>query len=188
MNTCEWKRTYTFPDYYEVSNDGRVRSVRTNKILKPATDKYGYFYYVLCVNGERKTIKAHRLVAMSFIENPDNKPTVDHINGVKKDNRVENLRWATNKEQTNNENTIKKLHEVHMRTDYRSMGMKRNYGRIRTVVYKCGELVGDFESMREASEHTGVSIGKVSQCMSGLKSSCKGFVFTKRRFPEDDEV
>ena len=53
-NTCEWKHTHIFPNEYLVSSEGEVKSVRTGKILKPTTDKDGYLYYVLCVNGNRK--------------------------------------------------------------------------------------------------------------------------------------
>ena len=95
MQSLQWKPTYIFPFEYLVSNDGKVYSIRTKKLLSPSRDKYGYIYYVLCVEGKRKTVKAHRLVALSFIDNPENKNTVDHINGIRTDNRVENLEWVT---------------------------------------------------------------------------------------------
>ncbi len=68
--------------------------------LKPALSEKGYPYVVLCINGKRYTKRVHRLVALAFIPNPENKATVNHINGIKTDNRPCNLEWATIQENT----------------------------------------------------------------------------------------
>ena len=109
-----WKPIKDFEGYYEVSNIGRVRSLnykRTGKekILKNIEDYKGYLEVGLTKNGKRKQFKVHRLVAEAFIPNPENKPCIDHINTVKSDNRVENLRWVTYKENSNNEKTLEKF-------------------------------------------------------------------------------
>lgn len=114
-----WKDVPGFPGY-QVSNAGRVKSMfrRVNgpkkngrivqeKILKPASVKDGYFAVSLHIGGKRKTKTIHRLVALAFIPNPDNKPEIDHINTNRIDNRVENLRWVTRKENGTNPETIK---------------------------------------------------------------------------------
>lgn len=98
MSSCEWKPSPIFPNEYKVSENGDVWSNRSNRILRPATDKFGYLYYVLCVNGKRVTVKAHRLVAMAFIDNPNELPFVDHIDGNKENNSITNLRWVTDEE------------------------------------------------------------------------------------------
>ena len=109
-----WKPIKDFEGYYEVSNIGRVRSLnykRTGKekILTNIEDYKGYLEVVLTKNGKRKQFKVHRLVAEAFIPNPENKPCIDHINTIKSDNRVENLRWVTYKENSNNEKTLEKF-------------------------------------------------------------------------------
>ena len=109
-----WKPIKDFEGYYEVSNIGRVRSLnykRTGKgkILKNIEDYKGYLEVGLTKNGKRKQFKVHRLVAEAFIPNPENKPCIDHINTIKSDNRVENLRWVTYKENSNNEKTLEKF-------------------------------------------------------------------------------
>jgi hypothetical protein len=96
-----WKPIEFVHSDYQVSNLGRVRSCRKNKLdkftlLKGTVDKSGYIYFCLS-NDERKNFKvsAHRLVAQAFISNTDPKLEVNHINGIKTDNRVENLEWVT---------------------------------------------------------------------------------------------
>lgn len=177
----QWKPTYIFPNDYLISDNGQLYSIRANKILQYNIDPDGYCYYVLCVSGERHTVKAHRLVAMAFISNPDNKPALDHINGIRTDNRVDNLRWVTNKENSNNPITLSKLKDnamINIPKLYAS-SVKRQFGRNTVAVYKDEQLLGTFESQKLAAKFTNVSEGKVSQCLSGQKLSCKGYVFKK---------
>lgn len=80
---------------YQVSNMGRVRRM---KILKPHFNSSGYYIVSLVNNKKAKTCRIHRLVARAFIPNPENKPEVNHISGMKTDNTVDNLEWCTGKE------------------------------------------------------------------------------------------
>lgn len=82
---------------YAVSNLGRIASFYKNNtvILKPHPCRNGYLKVVFYTMEGEKTIMPHRLVATYFVDNPDNKSEVNHINGIKSDNRAENLEWVT---------------------------------------------------------------------------------------------
>lgn len=103
MRVEEWKDIKNHEDSYEISSIGNVRSkdrltkkgfIKGKDISIYKTDK-GYSRVGLQVNNKCKSFLVHRLVAQTFIENPLDKPQVNHINGIKNDNRVENLEWAT---------------------------------------------------------------------------------------------
>lgn len=83
---------------YLVTSDGDVMHNKNLKKLKPKLTKSGYLELGIDIHGERKYSGIHRIVAKCFIPNPDNKPFVNHINGVKTDNRVDNLEWVTHQE------------------------------------------------------------------------------------------
>lgn len=93
-----WKDVVGYEGIYFVSNIGNVKRRRKRCALKSTINKYGYSLVVLSVNCKAKAITTHRLVAMAFIDNPENKKEVNHINGIKTDNRVDNLEWATREE------------------------------------------------------------------------------------------
>lgn len=100
----EIRKLIEFEPKYEVSNLGNVRNAKTKRIRKLEIHENGYLRVKLS-----KNYRVHRLVALTFIPNPENKEQVDHINGDKRDNRLENLRWVTGKENMANINTIEKI-------------------------------------------------------------------------------
>jgi hypothetical protein len=121
-----WKDIEGYEGIYQVSNEGNVRScereieylvkgkykgkrVFPSVLLKTWINNGGYVLVDLYMGGKTDKRTIHRLVAEAFIPNTDNKPCIDHINGDKTDNRVENLRWCTYKENMNNPITIEKL-------------------------------------------------------------------------------
>ena len=94
-----WKIIEDYPNY-EVSNMGRVGNRVMGKVLRPGKNK-GYLQVKLRENGKKKSFRIHRLVATVFIPNPESKPEVNHINGIKTDNRASNLEWCSSKENVN---------------------------------------------------------------------------------------
>lgn len=136
-----------FPEYW-VSPDGRVWSFRKNKFLSPSISD-GYLQVVLKNDEGFKTVKVHRLVAEAYIPNPDNKPQVDHINRIRTDNRVENLRWATLIENASNKNNVKKV--------------------------LCVETNEIFSSLSEAERQTNISHENISKVCRGKRKTAGGY-------------
>lgn len=106
-----WKEIKGYEGIYSISSFGNVkrhersvpsknasRMVLKEKLLKIHTNHRGYSYVVFGVNNKSQNYSIHRLIAEYFIPNPENKEQVNHINGIKSDNRIENLEWATRKE------------------------------------------------------------------------------------------
>lgn len=98
-----WKSVKGYEGIYEISSFGRVKSLGRkgsgasikDRILKPGLSTSGYLFYNLCINNNPKIHQAHRLVALHFIPNPENKKEVNHIDADKHNNFVDNLEWAT---------------------------------------------------------------------------------------------
>ena len=107
-----------YPNYL-IYEDGRVWSKnRGGKFLKPGKNNDGYLQVVLFTDQKGKTMTIHRLVALHYIPNPENKRCVDHLNRIKSDNRLENLRWATYCENQQNKGTNPRNKSGHKYVSY----------------------------------------------------------------------
>lgn len=134
----------------KVSDDGKIYTLchkNYEKLLKPSVDRYGYEKVILTKNGIRKTYLVHRLVALAYIPNIENKPTVNHKDGNKRNNNVSNLEWMTHKEQ--------KIHEIKNGLCNKNIEALKisNKKRAISIVFEENE----YSSIREASRQTGLS-------------------------------
>lgn len=148
---------------------------KTGRTLKPNHDKYGYLYYVLCMRGCRKTVKAHRLVAMAFISNPQNKPTINHKNGIRDDNRVQNLEWATHKEQSNDPLTYQKRTATIRSMDHRKFISFGNNKRVTIILLNDPIQIMTFDSAKAAARHLKISYSKLSEILNGKRKQRSWF-------------
>lgn len=175
-----WKPIDGYEGLYEVSSDGRVRSLyRYKKELKPNIGRGGYYYIQLWNKGKGKCVSIHRLVAEAFCDNPKRKPFVNHIDENKLNNNIENLEWVTHKENCNHGTAIARRVK---NTDF-SKRRVNNKNQIKscskpiTQYSKNGEFIRNWESASECSRATGISISGIRRVCTGERKSTKGFIF-----------
>lgn len=101
-----------FGKQFVLYSNGRLFNIEKGEFKKTHLTSNGYLEYVFSINGENKYVTVHKLVAETFIPNLDNKPCIDHINTIKTDNRVENLRWVTHQENMLNPLTYEKVNNA----------------------------------------------------------------------------
>lgn len=142
---------------YEISNYGRLWSVRENMFKSPSSGSYGHLQFVLSVNNVQISRGVHVLVANAFIPNPENKTVVHHRDGVPTTNFVENLMWVTPQEHA----------LIHKSWEYANKFTEK-------PVYKYsldGEYVEEYSSASEAARQMNGSQGNISSCCVGRGSS-----------------
>lgn len=158
----------------EVHPDGRTRLLKTMMETFGRESTHGYKRITLGYDKyKRKDYRVHRLVAETFIENPLNKPFINHKNGNKQDNRVENLEWCTPKENSRH------LVDV-LKKNYNPMSGKfgKNHNRAKAVlVYKDNNLIGEYGSAREAARMLNIGCQNISSVIAGKRNHAFGYVF-----------
>ena len=157
LESEQWRAVEGYPGY-EVSNLGRVR--KNGKLTSSHRTRKGYWQTNLYKRRKQTLHYIHRLVAIAFIPNPENKPTVNHIDGDKNNNRVSNLEWATYLE--NNLHAIK--NHLH-----------RHYTRAVKQYDLQGNLLATYNSIVEANKATGVNKSNISQACRGVYKTIGGY-------------
>ena len=167
-----WKDISGYEGKYQVSNTGKVRSLdynHTGKVreLKLKIDKYGYACIKLFKNGCRKYITVHRLVAAAFIKNTSNSPQVNHKDGNKLNNCVQNLEWCSNKENIQHGRKMGLFNKA----------LKASIERRKSVlcIKKTSGMIFAFPSFTHAGYFIGATASEISEVFHGHRCSTHGF-------------
>lgn len=159
MNKELFKNIKEYP-YYWISPSGQIWNNRTHRMIKPSQKPNGYYQVNLeCLDGRRKKEYIHRLVALTYLDNPNGYPEVHHKDNNPTNNDVSNLQWVTRSENCRN------------KTDNRKVNI---YDLNDNLLYTCGTVA-------EAIEKTGVSQASIYAVLRGDFDSCKGFKFKNWR-------
>lgn len=204
----KWKKIEEFPAY-SISENGDIRNDKTGKPKKTHHDKYGYVCCRLWDNYRNRELKVHRLIAKAFIENPENKPYINHINGIKDDNRIENLEWCTAQENNDHawnvldseerrkkmaeharnriwtEESKKKMKEIAKKRiytdEYKKHMSEAHKGKAgnRKVAVICVETGIIYPSITKAGEDMGILRTSICNMLSGQSENARGYHFRK---------
>lgn len=158
-----FKEVEGYEGLYSISNIGRLRNDKTNRLLKPWIDKDGYLIYDLSKNKVRKHYKAHRLVAQAFILNPNNYPQVNHKDEDKTNNKVSNLEWCTF-EYNNKYGTRVERSAFKHRKSISKYDLTGNY-------------ISTYKSLTEAANLNNLFKGHISNVALGKQKTAGGFIW-----------
>ena len=175
-----WKDVIDYEGLYEMSNLGSIRSqARTGTkggILKQKLSNTGYWSVRLSKNGTVRSNNVHRIFAKLFIPNPENKPCINHKDGVKSNNDINNLEWCTYKENTAHAIDAGLQTPTHMNL---SNVCGKNHPKSKTTYQydSSNNKLRSFDSRKEASETTGVAMCSISQVCNGKIPFAGGYIW-----------
>lgn len=153
-----------FEERYEIYEDGSIISLYTNKPLCQWVDNVGYLQVRLKKNGKNYYKRVHRLVAEHFIENPNNLPQVNHIDGDKTNNNINNLEWTNNKKNTQHGYDNDLYHSKH-----RYIGIK--------VFDRSGDYLNTYKSIRETANQLNINRKTLSRILFDDKENNYDYLF-----------
>lgn len=148
-------------NHYAISNYGHIKNVKKDKLLTPVLNNNGYLQYTFRQDSLCKTIRIHRIVALYFVPNPDNKPYVNHIDGNKQNNHYSNLEWCTAQENDNHA---------------RKTGLKVQEKPVLATEILSGEEM-TFKSVTEAGAILGINKGTITKVLNGRRNKTHGYTF-----------
>ena len=188
MIDLNWAPLPGYVGYYEITNTGEIRSVDRivtcnngrklpykSKIISQHIDKCGYKQVRLCNESGRdgrKSFNVHRLVAITFIKNPDDLPCVNHKNGIKYDNKIENLEWCTHS------HNIKHAYDSGL-INIKSGAAHKNFKYAVQASHIDKKSVGLVVFGNIQMKDAGLNQGCIQLCLNGIRSKHKGYTFTR---------
>lgn len=160
-----WKDIIDYEGYYQVSNLGNIKNIKTNKILTGDVNNIGYRRVIL-YNPVKKRFFVHRLVALHFCEGAAEDLVVNHIDGNKLNNKAENLEWVTRSENDLHAYKLNLRVPPPCTFKHRILAYDKN-----TL-----ELVKIYENSEECAKDLGAARSNIYACCNGKQQSCKGYI------------